>query len=112
MQSLAVLTGQQKPVSLESILTPSERHALEQFDRAAGLLRETYVQASDAGLDPKAWEAYSVAREQVSAAGHLLFRLSLRVRTGQSAEIEHLNAETCRRNFAEGIVTPESPTGK
>ena len=87
-----------KSASSESILTSSEHHAFEQFEKAAVLLRATYFLASNAGLDPQAWEAYSIAREQVSAAGHLLFRLSLRVRTGQSAEIDYLNTETTRQN--------------
>ena len=78
-------------------MTDSEERALEQFRFASALLSEAYVRASNAGLDRALWEQYTVAREMISAAGHTLFRLSLKVRTGQPAELTPSNADADQR---------------
>jgi len=69
-------------------MTAAEIAALETFRAASDALLEAYQHGSQADLDASAWEDFSGARERISAAGHVLFKLSLRKRAGQPATLD------------------------
>ena len=57
--------------------------ALTEWAHASRELLNAYAAASEGGMDPAKWDAFSAARERSSAAGHVLYRYAAKIRIGE-----------------------------